>query len=50
MFINLDNKAPSNKLNEALVESQLLDLNITEEDLKSSGIYKKKFCIIILCD
>ena len=28
----------SNKLNEALVKSQLLDLNITDEDLKSSGI------------
>ena len=51
MFIYLDNKAPSNKLNETLVESQALDLNITDEDLKSSGIYIKKrnkFCIIIL--
>ena len=27
----------SSKLNETLVESQFLDLNITEEDLKSSG-------------
>jgi hypothetical protein len=39
----------SSKLNEAI---ENLDLNITEEDLKSSGIYKKKekFCIIILCN
>ena len=50
MFIHLDNEAPSNKLNEVLVESQALDLNITDEGLKSSDIYKKrnKFCTCLL--
>jgi len=37
LFIYLDNnEEPINKLNEALVESQFLDLNVTGEGLKSS--------------
>ena len=35
----------STKLNETLIETKLSDLNITDEDLKSLGIYKKKLIL-----